>query len=345
MPIGVVYLTTRDDRSPDLGVSFLDFTDWQAGARSFDATGGVHDRTGRRVRRRPRAVHLHRNVRLCHGVRPRRHAADARPRLHAERRRRLVRPRSSSSGADAWESRYGRDPGSARALDRGQRRAGRHRRRHAGALRFPLERSDLAAALAGPRAPTSRRATRARLSVIGRVRRRHRRVTTPGPKSKRSPGSSPPITPPRTSRSARGWCRSTSSISGATRTRLDRVHGGRHPRRPHLVRECGQPDARPLAEPIPRNCGSHGAWREPPAHHPTTLHRGRDARRARRHRRSGRWRLPACDCSAPAFPRESFPTGSSTSSTRACSRRSSRCRSRRCFCSHSFRPFKAPSPT
>ena len=33
----VVYLTTFDDRSPDLGVSFLDFTDWRSGARSFDA--------------------------------------------------------------------------------------------------------------------------------------------------------------------------------------------------------------------------------------------------------------------------------------------------------------------
>ncbi len=33
----VVYMTTFDDRSPDLGVSFLDFTDWRAGARSFDA--------------------------------------------------------------------------------------------------------------------------------------------------------------------------------------------------------------------------------------------------------------------------------------------------------------------
>ena len=32
----VAYLTTLDDRTPDLGVSYLDFTDWQRGARSFE---------------------------------------------------------------------------------------------------------------------------------------------------------------------------------------------------------------------------------------------------------------------------------------------------------------------
>ena len=32
----VLYLTTRDDRTPDFGVSFLDFSDWQAGARTFE---------------------------------------------------------------------------------------------------------------------------------------------------------------------------------------------------------------------------------------------------------------------------------------------------------------------
>jgi putative ABC transport system permease protein len=33
----VVYLTTADDKSPDMGVSYLDFSDWQAGVRTFDA--------------------------------------------------------------------------------------------------------------------------------------------------------------------------------------------------------------------------------------------------------------------------------------------------------------------
>jgi predicted permease len=32
----VLYITTRDDRSSNLGVSFLDFSDWQAGARTFE---------------------------------------------------------------------------------------------------------------------------------------------------------------------------------------------------------------------------------------------------------------------------------------------------------------------
>ena len=42
-PARVVYLTTRDDRTPNLGVSFLDFTDWQAGARSFEALAAYNN--------------------------------------------------------------------------------------------------------------------------------------------------------------------------------------------------------------------------------------------------------------------------------------------------------------
>ena len=42
-PGRVVYLTTRDDRSPNLGVSFLDFTDWQAGTRNFEALAAYNN--------------------------------------------------------------------------------------------------------------------------------------------------------------------------------------------------------------------------------------------------------------------------------------------------------------
>ena len=289
----VVYLTTFDDRSPDLGVSFLDFTDWRSGARSFDALAAfttepaVFSGDGRAPYTSPERSSL-----------PRRSPSSARGRCSgATSRRATIRlvPRPSSfSGAGlgiaVWTG--SRHP---RARDRGERRAGSHRRRDAGALWIPFERSGLAAALAGPRVP--RAGTRRSHLECHRARpQRHRRVTRPG--RNRNDHQTARL---RSRRHEQTGPRAGGAHQRAVRrelhpSRMDRVRGGRHPRRPHLVRECGQPDARPLAEPIPRNCGSHGAWREPPAHHPTTLGRGSDARGSRRHSRSG----PG-DCRHAAF--------------------------------------------
>ena len=180
----VLYLTTRDDRSPDLGVSFLDFSDWQAGARTLSdwprslpnrsscpATGARRPRfPGRSFLTRPSASSA---LSRCSAA------------ISQQKTTTLVRPRSSSLARTPGnrvmhatpECSAARSPSTA---------AGRRGRSHARAFRFPLERSDLAPALTGPRPPTAaaRRASAARhrprpgrrpaLASPGRTRNDHR---------------------------------------------------------------------------------------------------------------------------------------------------------------------------
>jgi predicted permease len=105
----VVYLTTRDDRTPNLGVSFLDFTDWQAGARSFEALAAFDNEPvvvsgDGRAPDTVAGTFVSANAFALVGTRPM-----------------LGRDFTSSDdapgaaavivlGAGLWESRYGRDP-------------------------------------------------------------------------------------------------------------------------------------------------------------------------------------------------------------------------------------------
>ena len=165
----VLYLTTRDDRSPDLGVSFLDFSDWQAGARTFERLAAytsepiVVSGDGRAPATFSGTFVSHTAFALV-GT-----SADARPRFHVERRRSWC-----ACGPHPWHEHVGialcTRPRSARPIDHRQRHAGRRRRRHARAFRLPLERSRSGSRSLRSPASDSRRATRERCSVIGRVR-------------------------------------------------------------------------------------------------------------------------------------------------------------------------------
>ena len=335
----VLYLTTRDDRSPDLGVSFLDFSDWQAGARTsndWSRSGPNRSSCPATGARRPR----------CPGRSSltRRSPSSALNRCSAAISQQRRRP-WCARGPHPWREHLGialcTRPRSARPLDHRQRHAGRRGRSHARSFRFPLERSDLAPAVTGPRPPTAgaRRANAAR----------HR----PRPGRRPALASRAELETitlqiasehAATNKQVRARVVPINEQYSEPHTPgLARVHRRRYPRRLDLVRQRRQPDARPLAEPVARNCRAHRAWRKPDARHPPTLHRGATLAALGG---ASAWRSPSpvCDCSAPAFPPGNFPTGSSIRQTRGWSRRSSRSPPRRSCCLHYSRRSKGPSP-
>jgi predicted permease len=109
-PGRVVYLTTRDDRTPNLGVSFLDFTDWQAGAQSFEALAAYNNEPvvvsgDGRAPDTFSGTFVSANAFALVGTRPML-GRDFTPSDDAPGAAAVI-----VLGTGLWESRYGRDPG------------------------------------------------------------------------------------------------------------------------------------------------------------------------------------------------------------------------------------------